>query len=119
MEWVYRSEYALPEGMSHQQVVNGLIECIRPCNPMVVQHFVRLQACKPFFETNAERMQIIFDCLYEDLKDFPEVAVILGIDEVRQAKGKYFPSIQEIETEVSFYRDMIFDALDFFTGDDQ
>lgn len=44
MEWAYRSEYALPEEMNHQQVVNGLFECIRPCNPMVVQHFVRLQA---------------------------------------------------------------------------
>lgn len=59
-------------------------------------------------------MQIIFDCLYKDLKDLPEVAVILGIDGVRQAKGKYFPSVEEIVTEVSFYRDVIFDALDFF-----
>lgn len=114
MELVYHSEYALPDGMSHQQVFYGLVECIRPCNPMVVQHFVRLQACKPFFETDVERMQIIFDCLYEDLKDFPEVAVILGIDEVRQAKGRYFPSIEEIVTEVSFYRDLIYDVLDFF-----
>ena len=107
--------YDIPEGMTHNSVVSGLIELCRPCAPDVVAHFVRLQASKPFFDADEQRMAIVFECLYDDLKDFPEVAVVIGLDDVRTMPGKYFPETHEIISAVSEYRDTIYLALDYFS----
>lgn len=106
--------YNIPENMTPESVTKGLIELCRPCSPDIVKYFVRLQACKPFFDTEAERIQIIFDCLYDDLREFPEVSVIMGLEDVRKAKGKYWPSMEEITSAVQKHRNDIFEMLDFF-----
>ncbi|WP_149242975.1 hypothetical protein [Dyadobacter sp. 32] len=113
---IYRSEYSLPEGMTEDAVIKGLTEMVRPCSPTVLKYFVTLQAFKPFFDADAERVNIIYDMIFQDLKDEPEVAVVLALEDLRTAKGKYFP-LDEVLPAVLEYRDLIYDALDFFKGE--
>ena len=111
----YRSSYHL-EGQTRDQAVRGLVELCRPCSPTVVKHFVTLQAFKPFFDNDPDRISIVYDLLYEDIKDMPEVAVVLALDDLRQHESKYFP-LGDVVKEVTYYRDMIYDALDYFKGE--
>lgn len=78
--------------------------------PYVVAHFVRLQASKSFFDSDEQRMGIVFDNLYDDLNDYPEVAVVIGLDNLRTALGIYWTETHEIISAVSEYRDRIFQA---------
>ena len=112
----FHSSYALPEGMTSESVVRGLVELCRPCSETVVKYFVNLQAFKPLYGDDQERTQIIYDLLYEDIKDMPEVAVIVALDDLRNHDSKWFP-IGEVVPAVSEYRDMIYDVLDWFKGD--
>jgi len=100
--------YDLPAEMSSGSVINGLIDICRPCAPDVVAHFVRLQANKPFFDADEQRMGIVFECLYDDLKDYPEVAVIIGLYDQRTALGKYWPETSEIIAAVKECSETIF-----------
>ena len=118
METSYHSSYNLPEGMTHDSVVRGLIELIRPCSPTVTAHFVTLESFKPFFEANPRepdlvRKDMIYETLYRDVKQMPEVAVVLALDDLRKGTDTYFP-LAKILPEVREYRDIIYDALDFF-----
>ena len=104
--------------MTERSVRAGLTELLRPCHPTVRKEFVVLHAFKPFFELDPrkpdqERMDIVFDRLFHDIKDLPEVAVVLALDDLRNGKSKWFP-IDEILPAVEEYRDLIYDALDFF-----
>jgi len=121
METTYHSSYTLPEGMTRDSVVRGLIELIKPCSTTVTKYFVTLQAFKPFFEADpknpdTDRNDMVYEMLYRDIKDMPEVAVVLTLDDLRKGPGKWFP-LDEILPAVSEYRDIIYNALDFFQGE--
>lgn len=90
---------------------------VKPCSSTVTAHFVRLNVCKPFFDTDQDKLEIFFECLYDDLKTLPEVAVVLALDDLRKAEGTYFPTSHEIIKETKKYSYMIFYALDFFQED--
>lgn len=113
MEWVESSTYQLPEGMTDESVRKALIELLRPCGPMITKEFVKLQAFKPFYDTDPDRTAIIYDMLYEDLREFPEVAVVLALDDLRKGEDRYFPT-EKILPAVSEYRNFIHDCLDYF-----
>jgi hypothetical protein len=99
--------------MTHESVTKGLTELLRPCSPTVTKHFVTLQAFKPFYDADASRIQIVFDGLYSDVKDFPEVAVVLALDDLRKEDDKYFP-LYKIMPAVKEYAEFINDAKDYF-----
>ena len=113
MELVFHSKYELPEDMTPESVRAGLIELLRPCSPMVTKSFVTLQAFKPMYQADEDRIKIVYDGLYRDVREMPEVAVVLACDDLRNTKGKYFP-LDEILPAVTEYRDLIHDCLDYF-----
>ena len=108
------SEYTIPDGLTDAQVRSGIIELMRPCSPTVTAYFVRLHACKPFFDGSQEKIGIVFDCLYDDIKDFSEIAVIMGLEDSRKSSGKWFPSNGEIIQEIRGYDELIRDVSDYF-----
>jgi hypothetical protein len=109
-----RSGYELPEGMTREQVAARLVRLVKPCNPMVVKEFITLQAFKPFYGVDEERVEIVFDRLYQDIKDMPEVAVVLALDELRNTKETNWFPLALIVPTVKDYSDFIYDAMDFF-----
>lgn len=116
MEMKMYSTYRLPDNVTHESVIKGLTELLRPCSPMVTKAFVELQAFKPFYKTDEDRIKIVYQGLYRDLKELPEAAVIMACDDLRNTNGKWFP-IEDIVPTVSGYRDLIHSALDYFQGE--
>ena len=113
MEMKTYSTYHLPDNMSHESVIKGLTELLRPCSPMVTKAFVELQAFRPFYKTDEDRVKIVYQGLYRDLKDLPEAAVFIACDELRNCEKKYFP-LDKIKPIAEEYRDIIYNALDYF-----
>lgn len=99
--------------MTHESVIKGLTELLRPCSPMVTKSFVELQAFRPFYKMDEDRVKIVYQGLYRDLQELPEAAVVMACDELRNCEKKSFP-LDEIKPLAEEYRDMIYDALDFF-----
>lgn len=117
MEMILSSTYHLPDSITHEAATRGLTELLRPCSPMVTKSFVNLQAFKPFFENDESRTKIVYEGLYQDVKELPEVAVVLACDDLRKDSTiKYFP-IDKIQFCAEEYRDIIYDALDYFGED--
>jgi hypothetical protein len=115
---LFRSKYEIPQGYTHEKIVNGLIDICRPCSPMVTAHFAMLMAHKPFFDQDEERVKIVFESLYEDLKDYPEVSVVLALDDLRLTEGRYFPTTNEIIEQTKLNAEIMLSALDFFQEND-
>lgn len=103
----------MQDDLTPQQAKNGLIELLRPCSVGVTAYFVRLQANKPVYDADPARIAIIYECLYEDLKDYPEAAVVLAFEDLRLTKGKYFPATTDIIEAVTEYQATINECLDF------
>ena len=59
-------------------------------------------------------MAVVFDRLYEDLKDYPEAAVVITLDDLRTTEGKYWPETYDIVKSVKEYTDFIYQVLDYF-----
>ncbi len=95
-------------------VQNGLVEMLRPCSPSVTAYFARLQACKPFYEADPTKIKIVYECLFDALRDYPEVCVILALSDLCTSKGRYFPEIAEIVAETEIYGELLHDVTDFF-----
>lgn len=111
--WTYFSKYNL-DGLEADQIEKNVIELLKPCSPTITAHFARLQAFKPFYEADQAKVDIIYSALVDDLIDFPEVAVVLALDDIRTSPGRFFPTAEDILSEVKINTDLIYDVLDFF-----
>lgn len=118
MDWIQSSSYTLPNNVTPESVRAGIIELVRPCSPLVTASFVTLQAFKPMYEADQKRIDIVYEGLYRDVKDLPEVAVVLACDDLRNCESRWFP-IDQIKKCSEEYRDLIVDATDFFKGDEK
>jgi hypothetical protein len=108
--------YDIPEGMTHKGIMRGLIDAVKPCADDIGAHITCLLAFKTIYDADALQIEVIKNGLIRYIKDYPEIAVVLALNDMRLREGKWFPEVHEIIKEVKEYAETIYNALGYFAN---